>query len=105
MNKASRCKDVNKIEFYGPLASALSFIVHCGNKNNTDLAKKIKVYRGLSINVEELNSKYVVGKSITLQGFTSTTQDREVALGFATNSPVKENCEPLLIEILIKSDQ
>ena len=33
MNKASRTKDINKIKFYGPLASALGFAVHCGNKD------------------------------------------------------------------------
>ena len=38
MNKASREKDVEKIKFYGPLASALSFIVHCGNKKQTELS-------------------------------------------------------------------
>ena len=32
LNKASRMKDIQKIKFYGPLASALSFIIHCGNK-------------------------------------------------------------------------
>lgn len=32
MNKASRQKQKKKIKFYGPLASALSLIVHCGNK-------------------------------------------------------------------------
>ena len=32
MNKASRMKDVSKIKFYGAFASALGFIVHCGNK-------------------------------------------------------------------------
>ena len=37
MNKATREKDIDKIKFYGPLASALSFIIHCGNKNHTDL--------------------------------------------------------------------
>ena len=32
MNKASRNKDNTKIKMYGPLASALSFSIHCGNK-------------------------------------------------------------------------
>lgn len=32
MNKASRAKDVDKIKFYGPFASALSFVIHSGNK-------------------------------------------------------------------------
>ena len=31
MNKASRMKDESKIKFYGAFASALGFIVHCGN--------------------------------------------------------------------------
>ena len=31
INNASRSKDVSKIEFYGAFASALGFIVHCGN--------------------------------------------------------------------------
>jgi len=47
MNRASRAKDEHKIKFYGPLASALSFIVHCGNKKLTDLSKELTVYRGL----------------------------------------------------------
>lgn len=31
MNSASRSKDTDKIKYYGPLASALSFIIHYGN--------------------------------------------------------------------------
>ena len=31
MNKTSRMKDESKIKFYGPFASALGFIIHCGN--------------------------------------------------------------------------
>ena len=37
MNKASRTKDVSKIKFYGPFASALGYIIHCGNKKTTSL--------------------------------------------------------------------
>ena len=33
MNKASRKKDVSKIKFYGPFASALGYVIHCGNLN------------------------------------------------------------------------
>ena len=32
MNKASRDKDISKIKYFGPLAAALSFIIHCGNQ-------------------------------------------------------------------------
>ena len=49
MNKATREKDKEKIKFYGPFASALSFIVHCGNKKHTDLRAKLTVYRGIKI--------------------------------------------------------
>ena len=35
LNRASRSKDIEKIKMYGPLASALSFIIHCGNKDST----------------------------------------------------------------------
>ena len=35
MNRASRTKDATKIKFYGPLAAALSFIIHNGNKKQT----------------------------------------------------------------------
>ena len=31
INKASRIKDIDKVKFYGPFASALSFIINCGN--------------------------------------------------------------------------
>ena len=39
MNKTSRMKDTSKIKFYGAFASALGFIIHCGNKNQTELKK------------------------------------------------------------------
>lgn len=39
MNKASRTKDISKIKYFGAFASALGFIIHCGNKKqeNVDL--------------------------------------------------------------------
>lgn len=39
INKTTRNKDVEKIKYYGPFAAALSFIVHCGNMQQTDLKK------------------------------------------------------------------
>ena len=60
MNSASRNKDVSKIEFYGGLASAMSFILHTGNKKNTELEGKeqLIVYRGLQVSSSELKEKY-----------------------------------------------
>lgn len=58
MNKASRNKDVKKIKYYGPLASALSFVIHCGNKNQTKLGKSFNAYRGLQASKEELEQRY-----------------------------------------------
>ena len=31
MNKVSRAKDVSQIKFYGAFASALGYIINCGN--------------------------------------------------------------------------
>ena len=76
MNKASRTKDAEKIKFYGPLASALSFIIHFGNKKQTQLEKEFYVYRGFYCSQDEIDSKYQEGNYINLQGFTSTTLER-----------------------------
>lgn len=109
MNKASRTKNVNEIKFYGPLASALSFIISCRNDQVGEVDEEFAVYRGLTISSEELASKYKVGNTITLQGFTSTTIVRNVALRFATGgtSNQVEDSEkvPLLMEIRIKGDK
>ena len=73
LNKASRTKDLDKIKFYGPFASALSFAIHCGNKQQSSLQREFSVYRGLPISTEELNQKYKLGSTLNLKGFTSTT--------------------------------
>lgn len=55
MNKASREKDISKIELYGPLSSALSFVIHCGNQKKSDLSGQFIVYRGLKVAFKELD--------------------------------------------------
>ena len=45
MNQASRNKDIDKIKLYGPLASALSYIVHCSNGKNAKFNKVFAIYR------------------------------------------------------------
>ena len=83
MNKASRMKDESKIKFYGAFASALGFIVHCGNQKLTDLKNGFTVFRGFQTSQEDLDQKFKVGDSINLQGFTSTSLDFDRALKFA----------------------
>ena len=73
MNKASRSKDFDKIKYYGPFASALSYIIDNSNKKQVKLGKTFSVYRGLQITQEELQQRYKVGETIKLQGYTSTT--------------------------------
>ena len=102
MNRASRNKDVDQIKYYGPLASALSFIIHCGNKKQTGLDKEFTVYRGFQAKVEELESRYKPGSSINLQGFTSTTQDRNVALEFAFGDDLEEQENPDMCSVLVQ---
>lgn len=104
MNKASRQKDVSKIEFYGPLASALGFIVHCSNQKQIGFKEEFLVYRGLKLSPEELKEKYKIGNTIHLSGFTSSTLERETAVKFAIDDPTVDNPEkvPLLIKIDFK---
>ena len=56
-----------------------------------------------------MESKYKIGNSITLQGYTSTTIDRNIALGFATADPDNQDnlsdYFPLLMEIRIKGNK
>jgi len=55
MNKASRDKDSSKIEYYGPLASVLGYIVHAANTNRKHkLPKNFTVYRGLKLSKEDI---------------------------------------------------
>lgn len=113
MNKASRRKDVRKIKYYGAFASALSFVVHCGNKrHHTEYGKEIKVYRGLQVSPQELQQKYQVSDKIRLQGFTSTTMDPEIAIDFAVGELFDEDEDvgtsnkcPVLIEINVKDHE
>lgn len=85
MNKASRKKDVTKIEYYGALAAALGLIVHHGHMdkalNHTN--KTLTVYRGLKLPKEEFTDKYILGNIIQLTGFTSTTFLYDTAEKFA----------------------
>ena len=55
INKASREKDTEKLKFYGPFASALSFIIHSGYRKQDQNHKDLYVYRGFKLNREELD--------------------------------------------------
>jgi len=54
INWASRNKDNSKIEFYGPLASALGYIIHSASsrRNNKSLNKEL-LYRGFKLDKED----------------------------------------------------
>lgn len=102
MNRSSREKDETKIDFYGPLASALSYIIHCGNRQNTDLSENFKVYRGLKVSTEELANNYKIGSKIHLQGYTSSSFDRKTAAGFCFYGADGVEKHPLLFEIQVQ---
>jgi len=81
MNKASREKDFSKIQFYGPFASALGYVIHAANAKRQDkLPAKFTVYRGLKLNQQEINDSFDSSKPINLLGFTSSTLSRSKAL-------------------------
>ena len=83
LNRACRDKDSKQIQYYGPYAAALSYIIYGANKNRKDKLKGHTIlYRGLKINRLEL-SKLSIGQIINLQGYTSTSKDFSIALKFA----------------------
>lgn len=48
LNRACRDKDSKQIQYYGPYAAALSYIIHGANKNRKDKLKGHTIlYRGL----------------------------------------------------------
>jgi len=50
MNWVSRNKDLSKIEFYGPFASALGYIIHsASSRRKEQLENKVTLYRGLNM--------------------------------------------------------
>ena len=87
MNRTSRDKNLDKIPFYGPLASALGYILHAASsKRKEQLDNKVTLYRGFSLKEEDIEKHYEVGKDTNLIGFTSTSLERSVAINFAIPS-------------------
>lgn len=101
MNLTSRRKDITKIKYYGAFASALGYIIHCGNGKNSSLKSDLIIYRGLQLSREELNDKFYVGNKMNLKGFTSTTINRKTGLKFALEN-IEEAKEQLKIPVLLK---
>ena len=104
INKASREKDISKIEFYGPFASALGYIVHAATqKKKEQLEENITLYRGLKLSAYEIEDSFPSDEPINLTGFTSTTLDRNKACGFAFNTKTilvdDPDKMPVLLEI------
>ena len=63
MNKATRDKDITKIEYYGPYASALGYVIHSATKKRNDnQCKKQTLYRGFNLEKKEIKDYYVVGQ-------------------------------------------
>ena len=55
MNRASRNKDLDKIAFYGPFASALGHILQvASSKRKVQLDNKVTLYRGFNIQKDEI---------------------------------------------------
>lgn len=86
VNKAMREKNIAKLEMFGPFVTTLCFIISVAQMKEKRANKQLKTYRGLIIDEESFKEQFVSGnKTICLKGLTSTTLDRNVALGFAMN--------------------
>lgn len=83
MNEASRKKDFSKIQFYGPLASAMGYTIQVGNHKDTDLSDQFVLYRGLKVNSKKVAIAYKPGQLFQFSGFTNSTLSRETAVSFA----------------------
>ena len=101
MNRTSRDKNLDKIAFYGPLASALGYILHAASSKRKELGNKVILYRGFSLKEEDIKKHYEVGKDTNLLGFTSTSLKRSVAINFAIPSSSLEVENPEKIPILL----
>ena len=112
MNWATRTKDTEKISHYGPLASALSYVINCSKDEKPSSPNhQFIVYRGLTISKSELHERYQVGERLKLKGFTSTASDRSSAIVFTKGGNEKPVYDtdgtvikkvPLLIKIHFK---
>ena len=86
LNRASREKDESKIQYYGAFAATLSYIIYFANmnrRNDEKLVGSTKLYRGLKMKQEELDSLYTKDSKVRLMGYTSTSKKYSKALGFA----------------------
>jgi len=102
VNKASREKDLSKIEYYGAYASALGHVIHAANAKRQDkLANKFTVFRGTKLNQLEISKRFCEDKPINLLGFTSSTLDRSKALSLSINEYSAEVEDPEKIPILL----
>ena len=102
LNRASREKDETKIPLYGAFAAALSYIIYhaTSNRKDVDVRKSRKLYRGLKMSPYEIDN-YVIGAKIHMCGYTSTSEDPNIALAFAFNE-LKDDFVPVLFEIDFK---
>ena len=84
LNKVCRQKDVSKIKFYGAFSAALSFIIHSANQNRVSnkLENSTNLFRGLKLFQREVD-QFEQGSTTNLLGYTSTSKEFSIALGFA----------------------
>lgn len=102
MNRASREKDLDKISFYGPLASALGYILHAASSKRNEMPeKKVTLYRGFSLKEEDIKKHFEVGKDTNLVGFTSSSLKRSVAVNFAIPASAIDEETPEKTPILV----
>ena len=106
MNRASRTKDTSKIKYYGAFASALGYIIHCGNSRNLrNPIEQTVVYRGLQMEASEITRRFTEGTLVNLAGFTSTTLSEQLALKFAIYPKPQDPLLPVLFKISLKGSQ
>ena len=83
LNRACRQKDRSKIRYYGSYAAAFSYIINYANQYSQDkLSGLTTLYRGIKLEEHDIDT-FERGKTINLQGYTSSSTDIDTAIRFA----------------------
>ena len=102
------------IEYYGPFAAALGQIIHSYPKNEVLPSGGMILYKGIEAPNSALGDQIKwdrvdVGQEIVLQGFTSTSSQRYIAMNImnrrSNDRGLGGNNLPVLLEIGFKANE
>lgn len=98
LNKSCRQKDRKMIQFFGPMAAALGYIIHSANHYSKNGMKGTRtLYRGIKLLESEIET-FDEGSMVPMSGYQSTSTQMQTALAFAFTE-LEQPFKPVLLEI------